>query len=753
MRKFLLVFALVGVASVSVVAQTETAAASGNQGVPRVVRFSGRLQPAAEASRGPKTAVEVVFSIYDQRTSDTPLWAETQSVAPDQDGKYSVLLGAGTEGGVPVDIFASGEARWLGVRSANGGPELERVQLVSVPYAVTAISAIDAQTLAGFSAKDFVLTKAASKRTSPESSAAPGPETSATVTNGGAPSGTVNVIPKWDGAATLTDSALAESGGFLGIGTTSPNSPIQVVSGATDFRFSLGASNLTPTISVINTNVGGKAAGFVSGTNGAGLLFDNTGYFTVASETKANFIGNNAGGGTINQLFTILPNGNVGLANPNPSAKFEVSSPSGTAVVFGNITPTTTGLENQNLIFRGTNNGGTYNAFELFRIKVISENGAAADSRVEFSQNGSVTPAMTMKGGNFGINVANPADKLDVLFTANGPGSVTVGNLPPAAIRGDTTSPNGVTAGVVGTAQGNAAIAVMGENLGAGLSSIGVYGLSVGSSTDVNFPGGNGVWGEATAGTGDSAGVFGRSASNTGTGVFGLATATSGDAVGVYGYSKANGGTGVYGLVDNGAGGNFAVYGLVKTPSISSAAGVFDTQTTAQILVGRAGVSPTNVFRVDSTGKGFFNGGTQTNGADFAESVAVRDEKSDYQPGDVIAIDTDGMRRFTKVAKPYSTLVAGIYSTKPGIVATPHHIDSQVPAQEEIPLAVVGIVPCKVSSENGPIQAGDLLVSSSTPGYAMKGTDRNRMNGAVIGKALQPMNGNSGVIEVLVSLQ
>ena len=64
-----------------------------------------------------------------------------------------------------------------------------------------------------------------------------------------------------------------------------------------------------------------------------------------------------------------------------------------------------------------------------------------------------------------------------------------------------------------------------------------------------------------------------------------------------------------------------------------------------------------------------------------------------------------------------------------------------------------GIVPCKVSAENGAIQPGDLLVASSIPGHAMKGTDRSRMLGAVVGKALEPLNEGRGVIQVLVSLQ
>jgi len=66
---------------------------------------------------------------------------------------------------------------------------------------------------------------------------------------------------------------------------------------------------------------------------------------------------------------------------------------------------------------------------------------------------------------------------------------------------------------------------------------------------------------------------------------------------------------------------------------------------------------------------------------------------------------------------------------------------------------VVGIVPCKVTTENGAIARGDLLVTSSRPGYAMKGTDRERMLGAVLGKALEPLRKGTGVIQVLVTQQ
>lgn len=115
-------------------------------------------------------------------------------------------------------------------------------------------------------------------------------------------------------------------------------------------------------------------------------------------------------------------------------------------------------------------------------------------------------------------------------------------------------------------------------------------------------------------------------------------------------------------------------------------------------------------------------------------------------------IDSLGEQRLLLSETSYSTLVAGVYSTKPGVVASEHRVDES-PLGNEVPLAIVGIVPCKVTAENGPIAAGDLLVSSSTPGRAMKGTDRARMLGAVVGKALEPLRNGAGVIRVLVTLQ
>jgi hypothetical protein len=139
-----------------------------------------------------------------------------------------------------------------------------------------------------------------------------------------------------------------------------------------------------------------------------------------------------------------------------------------------------------------------------------------------------------------------------------------------------------------------------------------------------------------------------------------------------------------------------------------------------------------------------------TCGGDYAESIDVTGDRTKYEPGDVLVIDSDVSGKFLKSAEPYSTSVTGIYSTKPGTVG---RRQTTPKSDAEVPMAMVGIVPTKVSAENGPIHRGDLLVTSSQIGYAMKGTDRSRMLGAVIGKALDNLESGKGVIEVVVTLQ
>ena len=46
----------------------------------------------------------------------SPLWSESQKVQVDEQGRYTVLLGATQAEGLPLDLFTSGKALWLGVQ-------------------------------------------------------------------------------------------------------------------------------------------------------------------------------------------------------------------------------------------------------------------------------------------------------------------------------------------------------------------------------------------------------------------------------------------------------------------------------------------------------------------------------------------------------------------------------------------------------------------------------------------------------------
>jgi hypothetical protein len=138
--------------------------------------------------------------------------------------------------------------------------------------------------------------------------------------------------------------------------------------------------------------------------------------------------------------------------------------------------------------------------------------------------------------------------------------------------------------------------------------------------------------------------------------------------------------------------------------------------------------------------------------------MPTRENPSTLAPGDVLALDPrhpDDVRLSTQ---PDSPLVAGVYSTKPSVLAIGNRGIGDSLAGT-VPVAMLGIVPTKVSAENGPIRAGDLLTTARTPGFAMKATPVIVSGvpiypaGALLGKALEPQSSGRGVIEVLVTLR
>ena len=117
--------------------------------VPRLIKFSGEVNPQIAEITQTKdnesgknqlaTPITVTFSLYELQEGGSPLWSEAQKVQLDEQGRYTVLLGATQPEGLPLDLFASGKALWLGVQpQLPGAVEQPRVLLVAVPYALKA---------------------------------------------------------------------------------------------------------------------------------------------------------------------------------------------------------------------------------------------------------------------------------------------------------------------------------------------------------------------------------------------------------------------------------------------------------------------------------------------------------------------------------------------------------------------------------------------------------------------------------------
>jgi hypothetical protein len=94
-----------------------------------------------------------------------------------------------------------------------------------------------------------------------------------------------------------------------------------------------------------------------------------------------------------------------------------------------------------------------------------------------------------------------------------------------------------------------------------------------------------------------------------------------------------------------------------------------------------------------------------TCGGDYAESVDVAGTRTSYEPGDVLVIGPDSGSDVMKSNEPYSTLVTGVYSTKPGVVGRRQTTDLKT-SRTEVPMAMIGIVPTKLARKTPPSSGG-----------------------------------------------
>jgi trimeric autotransporter adhesin len=301
---------------------TSAAQQTSNTTVPNLIRYGGTLKDAAGTPIA--TATGVTFAIYEQQDGGAPVWMETQNVAPDASGQYSVLLGSTTATGLPSDLFSQEEQRWLGVQ-VQGEAEQARVLLVSVPYA---FKAHEAETLAGRSISDFLLAKDLSPSSSSGSVAGSG--------SGSTPatSGKGNNKPP---------STLAASAGPTNFSGATTDQIVKVTQTGTGAGIIASSSSASTSSGVLGTISGPGVAIFgqaystsahaygVEGTSASTIGIGLVGFASATTGSNYGVKGysSSTGGTGVRGLSTATTGSTVGISA-------SVASPAGIAGVFNN---------------------------------------------------------------------------------------------------------------------------------------------------------------------------------------------------------------------------------------------------------------------------------------------------------------------------------------------------------------------------------------------------------------------------------
>jgi trimeric autotransporter adhesin len=472
----------------------------------------------------------------------------------------------------------------------------------------------------------------------------------------------------------------------------------------------------------------------------------------------------------------------VGVAVPNPNAALDVNSPTGNQ---GMLIPrlTSAQITALSLVLGAADKGMMI--YNKDTNNLIIWNGVAFGISVAASStdaNAAIFGTTTGTGPAGFFQNTNAANTNTTLYG----GTNGIGNA--IAVRGDNTN------------AANTAAAIYGSTVGSG---VGIYGITTGTGAAIQgytATGGIAIYGThdgasngfaglfrnlnaantfpaiqaMTVGTGPGVRVI-QNATSAGSGIDVLLQNTASTALGLSVNQQGLGSAGYF--IKSGTGNNTTLYSQnsavgsagdfnVDNPSSSSSVLFAASNGTGAVIhanhTGPSGPiaifnsSNVTVARIDKAGRGFFNNGTQTGGADIAEMFDVEGARENYEPGDVLVISEATDRTVEKSSSPSSSKVVGVYATKPGVTLTEKGIDENL--DRLVPMGVIGVIPTKVCNENGAIKRGDLLVTSSTSGHAMKAIAINGDGvfpaGVIIGKALENFEGKqTGIIKVLVNIK
>lgn len=433
-------------------------ASAANSVIPGLINYNGVL---TDINGKPLTGITgATFSLYKEEQGGSPVWIETQNVTPDRTGHYTVTLGATKPEGSLEDSFSNGEPRWLGVQ-ISGQPELARVLLVAVPYA---LKAGDAQTIGGLPASAFVLANPAQGAVSQSHSST---ATAATFNNATPPAnpavtgkGTAGFIPRWDSTSDIVNSVIFQKTSLIGIGTTTPATLLDVNGkGAVRDTLTLVPKSTDNTLAVNGTAFKISSTGQV--TFISGQKFPGTG--TITGVTTANGSGLSGGGtsGTLSLKVAPLGVTNAMLLNPtttlNANSAGGITAP-GTMTLGGTAT---IGLKtcstNQILQFSGT----TWNCSNLSSGTItgvlpgIDMTGGGTSGTVTLNLDTTKVPQLAAANNFTNNQTISGAGSGFALVVTPPTASGGLPGIPALEAIGSSADPNGLAVGGVGiTVQG-----------------------------------------------------------------------------------------------------------------------------------------------------------------------------------------------------------------------------------------------------------------------------------------------------------
>jgi len=606
----LLLFAAI---TVSIVAVGEESTAT----VPRLITFSGTLGAGAAATAAsengvvltsgttPTKVVAITFSLYSEETGGAPLFSEVQNVQVDGAGHYTVQLGASKPDGLPMDIFASVQAHWLGVQP-QGREEQPRVLLVSVPYA---LKSADAETFGGLPPSAYVQVPSAETNASATGTSSGVNSSQNGATGSTKPpvvtllygNGTPGYIPLWNSFTSQTSSVMYQSPGtkFVGIGTLAPTTALTVADSTMNGAIS-GMTTASAAPAILGSNQG--TSGLSMGVKGQSASPSG-----IAVEGRATAVTGDAIG-VVGESDGASGTGVLGLTTSN--------SGSAAGVVGQTNSPAGIGVMGQSFSPAGVGFGVEGSASGPSTIGVFGNNTSATGLAAGVEGQTASTDGIAV----YGIATAVSGNTNGVLGDSSSPTGY--------GVYGTNTATSGSAYGVAGTTASNSqnASGVYGQAPSGTGATNGVYGLT--NSTDGNA---DGVYGLATASGGGASGVTGVAYGATGYGVWAKAKSSDpgGNSVGLY--AQANTGlaivgtstasTGILGEAGYGSiecctnaifGLNVAVSGHnnggeLTTSSPGGVGGIFENTGGGLSILARVNAGQ-NSFSVDGGGNGWFNG-------------------------------------------------------------------------------------------------------------------------------------------------